>query len=150
MSMLHGPTGGTAGPCPICRRGEPLDVLVGLPSSWVTAAPDAALPGYVCVVSKTHVEEPFELDGEARAAWWDDVSTVASAVGRATGAMKLNYEIHGNTIPHLHLHLYPRYRGDPFEGAPIDPRRRPAFRRSSGQLARLRVAILASAESDRP
>ncbi|MGB6535125.1 MAG: hypothetical protein WBF58_04100 [Xanthobacteraceae bacterium] len=32
----------------------------------------------------------------------------------------MNYEIHGNTIPHLHLHIFPRYRGDPFEGRPID------------------------------
>lgn len=32
---------------------------------------------------------------------------------------KLNYEIHGNTIPHLHVNLYPRYRGDPFEGTPV-------------------------------
>jgi len=37
-----------------------------------------------------------------------------------TGAVKLNYEIHGNEIPHLHVHLFPRYRGDPFEGGPID------------------------------
>ncbi len=27
---------------------------------------------------------------------------------------------HGNTLPHLHLHLYPRYRDDPFPGQPID------------------------------
>ncbi len=29
---------------------------------WVTAAAQgASLPGYVCVVSKTHVTEPFDL-----------------------------------------------------------------------------------------
>jgi hypothetical protein len=33
---------------------------------------------------------------------------------------KMNYEIHGNTIPHLHMHLFPRFDGDPFEGGPID------------------------------
>ena len=35
-----------------------------------------------------------------------------------------NVEIHGNTIPHLHTHIFPRYPGDPFEGKPIDPRLR--------------------------
>jgi diadenosine tetraphosphate (Ap4A) HIT family hydrolase len=32
----------------------------------------------------------------------------------------MNYEIHGNTIPHLHVHLFLRYKGDPFEGGPIN------------------------------
>ena len=31
-----------------------------------------------------------------------------------------NYEIHGNTVPHLHIHLYPRTIGDPFPGQAID------------------------------
>jgi diadenosine tetraphosphate (Ap4A) HIT family hydrolase len=25
-----------------------------------------------------------------------------------------------NTLPHLHVHLFPRYKGDPFEEGPID------------------------------
>lgn len=36
--------------------------------------------------------------------------------------VKMNYEIHGNSIPHLHMHFFPRYRGDQFEGQPINPR----------------------------
>ena len=52
-----------------------------------------------------------------------DLQRVSKALHAITGAVKLNYEIHGNTIPHLHVHLFPRYKGDPFEGGPIDPRR---------------------------
>ena len=36
--------------------------------------------------------------------------------------IEVNYEIHGNTVPHLHVHIFPRYIGDPFEGGPINPR----------------------------
>ena len=43
----------------------------------------------------------------------------------------MNYEIHGNSIPHLHLHLYPRFPGDPFEGRPI-AMDAPAFTRTRG------------------
>jgi len=121
----------------------PLDVLVDLPSTWVTAAQLAPLPDYVCVVSKVHVDEPFELRGEARRAFWDDVSTVAEAVQRATESPKINYEIHGNTIRHLHLHLFPRFVGDPYESGPIDTRGGHVFRRSDEDLARLRSAIIA-------
>ena len=43
------------------------------------------------------------------------------AIHEITSAVKLNYEIYGKTISHLHVHLYPRHRGDPFEGRPINP-----------------------------
>ena len=66
---------------------------------------------------------------------------VAEAAGRATGAAKLNYEIPGNTIPHLHMHLFPRFRGDPFADGPIDARRC-TFTRSAEELQRLRRAIV--------
>lgn len=39
-----------------------------------------------------------------------------------SGAVKSNYEIHGNSMPHLHAHLFPRYLDDPFPSAPIDYR----------------------------
>ncbi|HSP47461.1 MAG TPA: hypothetical protein VLN47_05225, partial [Clostridiaceae bacterium] len=35
-----------------------------------------------------------------------------------------NSEVHGNTIPHLHVHLYPRFCDDPFPGQPIDYRQK--------------------------
>ena len=49
-----------------------------------------------------------------------DLQRVSKIVQEITGAVKLNYEIHGNTIPHLHVHLFPRYKGDPFEDGPIN------------------------------
>jgi diadenosine tetraphosphate (Ap4A) HIT family hydrolase len=137
---------GVASNCPICRRGRPLDVLVELSATWVTAGRQAPLPGYVCIVSKIHVDEPFHLRGAARQAFWDDVSGVGEALQRATGSPKLNYEIHGNTISHLHLHLYPRFAGDPFEAGPIDPDRTPGFARSNEDLLALREAIIGNTE----
>ena len=53
---------------------------------------------------------------------------------------KINYEIHGNTVPHLHLHLYPRFDGDPFAGRPIDGADL-RFERSADDLERLRTGI---------
>jgi len=53
---------------------------------------------------------------------------------------KMNYEIHGNTIPHLHIHLFPRFAGDPFVGRPIDPRG-PLHTRTGDDLARMRRAL---------
>jgi diadenosine tetraphosphate (Ap4A) HIT family hydrolase len=126
--------------CVICRNGRPLDVIVELRTTWVTAAPNAPLPDYVCVVAKRHVAEPFELDETESAAFWSESMAVAAALSELVEPSKMNYEIHGNTIPHLHLHLFPRFAGDPFEGRPIDARN-PAFQRSPDQIARLAGAI---------
>jgi diadenosine tetraphosphate (Ap4A) HIT family hydrolase len=51
-----------------------------------------------------------------------DAQRVSKSLIAATGAVKMNYEIHGNSLPHLHMHFFPRYRGDRFEGKAIDPK----------------------------
>jgi diadenosine tetraphosphate (Ap4A) HIT family hydrolase len=136
---------GSADVCPICEHGVPRDVLVDLDATWVTAGREGPLPGYVCIVSKVHVAEPFDLRGAGRWRFWEEVLLVAEAVQRVTRSPKLNYEIHGNTVPHLHLHLFPRYRGDPYEGHAIDPRTGPVFERSAADLAALRDGIVRAA-----
>lgn len=126
--------------CVICGNpgGRPRDVLVELKHSWVTAPVRACLPGYLCVVARNHVVEPFELaDGGE---WWAECMAVARAVKEALVSPKINYEIHGNTIPHLHLHLYPRFERDPFSGRPINGADL-LCERSADDLQRLRTAI---------
>jgi diadenosine tetraphosphate (Ap4A) HIT family hydrolase len=75
--------------------------------------------GYACVIAKRHVVEPYELDAAERSAFFSDAVEVARAVDALFQPVKLSYEIHGNTLPHLHLNLFPRYVGDPFEGGPV-------------------------------
>jgi diadenosine tetraphosphate (Ap4A) HIT family hydrolase len=67
----------------------------------------------------------------------------ARAVAELERPLRVNYELHGNSVPHLHLHLYPRHAGNPFVGGPIDPRHRPVIR-SDEQLATLREVIRAA------
>jgi diadenosine tetraphosphate (Ap4A) HIT family hydrolase len=127
--------------CVICAAGTPTDVIADTVRCWVTAPTRAPLPGYVCVVSKTHAVEPFDLAPEQQAAFWLDVCSMARAVRDAVASSKINDEIHGNTIPHLHLHVFPRYHpDDPFIGKPIDGSSM-AFHGSRNELHELAVAI---------
>jgi diadenosine tetraphosphate (Ap4A) HIT family hydrolase len=126
--------------CPICHDGRPSDLIAELPSVWVTAPAFAPLPGYVCVVAKRHVVEPFQLPPAEMAAFWAESMSVARVLHGLLHPLKMNYEIHGNSIPHLHLHLYPRFQGDPYEGRAIDGRST-AFERSPEDLERIRGAI---------
>jgi diadenosine tetraphosphate (Ap4A) HIT family hydrolase len=82
----------------------------------------APVRGYACLVLRTHAVELHDLPEAAASAFMRDARRVARAVVAATGAVKLNYEIHGNSLPHLHMHFFPRYRGDCFEGQPVNPR----------------------------
>jgi diadenosine tetraphosphate (Ap4A) HIT family hydrolase len=117
--------------CVICRG--PTNVIGELDAVWITAPTMAPLPGYVCVVSKRHVDEPFELDDAASFTFWREAMAVAKALHARLRPRKMNYEIHGNSIPHLHMHLFPRYEGDPFAGRPIDASRT-VFERGRDEL----------------
>jgi diadenosine tetraphosphate (Ap4A) HIT family hydrolase len=128
--------------CIICASGAPLDIIAELPTSWATAPVEAPLRGYVCVVARRHVNEPFELPADEQGKFWADSMRVAAAVASLLQPIKMNYEIHGNTLPHLHLHLFPRHRDDPFVGGPVDPRRA-SVRRTREELAALAAAIQA-------
>ena len=70
-----------------------------------------------------------------------DVRKVSAAISSVTDAVKMNYEIHGNSIPHLHMHFFPRYRGDQFEGQPINPKSvvRPVY--APGEFKKTRDAF---------
>ena len=119
--------------------GAPTEIITESRWSWVTAPADAPLPGYVCVVSKVHALEPFDLSPSQQTAFWHDVCVVARAIRDAVASPKVNYEIHGNSIPHLHLHVFPRYPGDPFTGRPIDGSST-SFHREPSELQRLGAA----------
>ncbi len=133
--------------CPICCRKEPLDIVAKLEASWVTMQEAAPVPGYACLVSQIHAVELHDLPEPVSSAFMRDARRVSRALAAATGAVKLNYEIHGNSLPHLHMHYFPRYRGDQFEGQPINPRlvAQPVY--APGEFQRIRDAFLVALDS---
>jgi diadenosine tetraphosphate (Ap4A) HIT family hydrolase len=135
--------------CPICQRGEPLDVVTTLDASWLTMQRDAPMVGYACVVSRIHAVELHDLSDTSACAFMRDARRVSRALCDITGVVKLNYEIHGNTLPHLHMHFFPRYRGDAFENRPIDPRSvvQPVY--ADGQFESLRARLLQTLSAQR-
>jgi diadenosine tetraphosphate (Ap4A) HIT family hydrolase len=100
--------------CPFCTNG-PRGVIADFGSSWVTMDETVPVRGYVCVIPKEHATELHALSDAAAAAYWNDVRRASSIVQNVTGAIKLNYEVHGNVIPHVHMHVVPRYPSDAIE-----------------------------------
>ena len=112
--------------CPICLRGEPLDVVAKLEASWATMQELAPVRGYVCLVSKIHAVELHDLPVTAATAFMRDAQLVSMALATATGAVKLNYGmIHGNLrCRNLHMaHFFPSIRWGPVQrGNLINPK----------------------------
>ena len=125
--------------CRVCRSKS--DAVVQLEASWVLIGPDDPMRGYACLVFGRHVIELHDLTDAEGAALMRDVRKVSSAITQIMNPVKMNYEVHGNTAPHLHVHFFPRYPGDQFEGRPIDPRvaRRPVY--APGEFERFRERL---------
>jgi diadenosine tetraphosphate (Ap4A) HIT family hydrolase len=77
-------------------------------------------PGYTLSIWKgRHIVEPTELTDEEAAGYWHETLQVARVLIAIYRPLKLNYETLGNTSPHLHTHLLPRYGDDPRPGQPF-------------------------------
>src|SRR6266545_2268555 len=75
--------------------------------------------GYTLVIWRgRHVAEPTELEDKEASGYWLEVLEVARALQQHYRPLKMNYETLGNTVPHLHTHLVPRYLEDPAPGRP--------------------------------
>jgi len=80
---------------------------------------DQFFPGYTLVFTREHVTELFHLDRAARQEVMEEVNSVAAALHRVFQPTKMNYELLGNMVPHMHWHLVPRFSGDPLWPRPI-------------------------------
>jgi diadenosine tetraphosphate (Ap4A) HIT family hydrolase len=49
----------------------------------------------------------------------EDVTRVARALATVNRPLKMNYELLGNQVPHIHWHLIPRLAADPAVGGPV-------------------------------
>jgi diadenosine tetraphosphate (Ap4A) HIT family hydrolase len=110
--------------CTFCRQlaggaGDAADRLADLPHSIVLFGHWQYYRGYCIVVARRHVRELFELSAEERHAFMDEVAGVADTLAEVLKPRKLNVEMLGNQVPHLHCHVFPRYDTDPEHLKPV-------------------------------
>lgn len=136
--------------CPLCEElastlpaNHHGHTIVDLRNSRLRLAANQSVPGYCVLICRRHVREPYELTKEERDAFFDDMIRAALAVEKVFEPVKMNFEILGNAVPHLHAHVKPRCYGDPAPGRPIHPDAR-VVRLSPEEYAR-RVEAIRSA-----
>ncbi len=110
--------------CPTCAPRDPNNEF------WLEIAPlsistlylfrDQRFRGYsLLIFDRRHASTLEELDDGEYLAFMRDLRHAAAAIHSALKPDHMNYECLGNSHPHLHWHIVPRYRHDPRWGQPI-------------------------------
>ena len=73
-----------------------------------------------CVVAfKGHKTEYFQLTPEENAGYFADVAKVAKVLDELYHPDKINYATYGDGMPHVHVHIVPKYKGGVSWGQPF-------------------------------
>ena len=106
----------TGSNCPFCQ----LDAACIVFSDDVTLVIRDAFPvspGHTLIIPRRHVGSFFQLTAPERESMFELVAQAKVELGDTLQPDGFNIGINdgaaaGQTVPHLHLHLIPRYRGD--------------------------------------
>lgn len=109
--------------CPFCRKlAAPLpadEVVWAFPHSVALLGPWQYYHGYCVLIARRHARELSGLSDAERRAYLDEMCLLARAIEESFSPLKLNYELLGNQVPHLHWHVFPRSAEDPERLKPV-------------------------------
>lgn len=103
-------------PCPFCHL-PPERIVLSNAVGWVVRDAYPVSPGHTLVIPRRHMGSFFELNPDERQGLLmllDEARTLLQASHQPDG---YNIGINdgptaGQTVPHLHIHLIPRFQGD--------------------------------------
>jgi diadenosine tetraphosphate (Ap4A) HIT family hydrolase len=103
-------------PCPFCSLSSDRivaegDVVVTLRDSYPVS------PGHTLIVPRRHVASFFDTTAEEQAQILEALRAAKEALDKELAPAGYNIGVNdgaaaGQTVPHLHVHLIPRYDGD--------------------------------------
>ncbi len=110
--------------CPLCLPREAATdyriEIAALTSSTLYLFRDQRFRGYCLLIfDLRHATALEELSEDEYTRFMQDMRQAAQAIRSALQPNHMNYECLGNSSPHLHWHLVPRYQTDPRWGQPI-------------------------------
>jgi diadenosine tetraphosphate (Ap4A) HIT family hydrolase len=106
--------------CFYCRKDERLDALMievaPLQVSTLYLFKEQTYHGRCVVAYRDHVNELYDLPADELALFTRDVARAAKALKTAFDPAKINYGAYSDKLPHLHVHLVPKYVDGPSWG----------------------------------
>lgn len=110
--------------CPFCteqpERSEYSVHVAHLGMSELRLSREQTYKGYcILVFTGRHVTGLEQLTKEEHATFMADMKKAGDAIYKAVSPDHMNYASLGNVVPHLHVHIIPRYIGDDRWGGPV-------------------------------
>jgi diadenosine tetraphosphate (Ap4A) HIT family hydrolase len=97
--------------CRYCTSAEDIAVKVAeldVSNLWLTR--DQTYRGRCILSLKDHKTELFQLEAKELESFGRDLARAAKALYEAFSPGKINYAAFGDTYPHIHFHLVPKYK----------------------------------------
>lgn len=100
--------------CPLCKDSQ---VVLENDLAYVLFDTNPVSPGHCLVVPKRHVAEYFDASQEEKNAIWALVDGMKEILDKKHSPDAYNVGINigklaGQSVPHIHVHIIPRYEGD--------------------------------------
>lgn len=131
--------------CLYCRRDQRLhDLMIEITPLRVSTLylfKEQTYRGRCIVAYRAHVNELYELPDTEIALFMQDVANAARAMKTTLGAAKINYGAYSDKLPHLHMHLVPKYTDGPNWGGTFTMMPEPKQFLSSEETAALIAKI---------
>ena len=129
--------------CSIISGGTPADVVLDEPDFLAFLDARPVFKGHALLVPRAHVVTLLDLPASLRDGFLAAAQVLASAVVEGLGAqgsfVAMNNVV-SQSVPHLHLHVVPRTKGDGLRGF-FWPRTRYADGESAEYADRLRAVV---------
>lgn len=100
--------------CPFCSKPN---VVIENELAFVRYDGYPVSPGHCLIVPRRHVAEYFQATAEEKAAIWALVDEMKAIIDREFEPDGYNVGVNigeaaGQSVPHIHVHMIPRYKGD--------------------------------------
>ena len=135
--------------CLYCRKDQRLnDLMIEIAPLGVSTLylfKEQTYRGRCVVASRDHVNELFELPDAELALFTKDVARAAKAMKTAFNPAKINYGAYSDKLPHLHVHLVPKYVDGPSWGTTFtmmpEPKQLLTDEAYAGLIAQIKAAL---------
>jgi len=97
--------------CPLCN---PKNENIIYKDNFLRVILVDEIPGFVRVIINRHVKEFSELNDEEAIKLISLIKRLEKGILKALNPDKINIASLGNMVPHLHIHIIPRYINDPW------------------------------------
>ena len=100
--------------CPFCRN---RNIIIGNELAYADYDTYPVSPGHCLIITRRHVAEYFQATAGEKAAIWELVDEMKVIIDRDYKPDAYNVGVNvgktaGQSVPHIHVHIIPRYKGD--------------------------------------